>query len=211
MAITLYDYTAAPSPRRARVYLAEKGIDFECVQVDIGTAEQLGDAYKAINPACTVPALKLDDGTIITDNEGIIAWGEATQPEPNLTGTTPAEKGLVYSAHMGIMMGGFMAIAEVLRNSAKGMAGRAITGPDGYEQIPELAERGRTRLGRFFEGMEASLEGKDFVALDRMTICDIDLLIAYDFAAWVKAQPGDDHPNLKRWHGGISARPSAKA
>jgi len=211
MTITLYDYTAAPSPRRARVYLTEKGIAFETVQVDIGKGEQLGEAYRAINPACTVPALKLEDGTILTDNEGIIAWGEATKPEPNLTGATPVEKALVATAHFNIFAGGFMAIAETLRNSAKGMAGRALPGPDNYEQIPELAERGRTRLGRFFDGMEEKLEGKDFVALDRFTVCDIDLLVAFDFAGWVKAQPGDSHPNLTRWHAGISARPSAKA
>lgn len=211
MAITLYDYTAAPSPRRTRVYLAEKGIEVENIQVDIGKAEQLGDDYRKINPACTVPALKLEDGTILTDNEGIIAWGEAIKPDPNLTGATPVEKGIVMSEHFAILMGGFMAIAEVLRNSAKGMAGRAITGPDSYDQIPELAERGRVRLGRFFDAMEHKLDGKDFVAIDRFTIADIDLLIAFDFAGWVKAQPGEDHPNLQRWHKAISARPSAQA
>ena len=74
MAITLYDFTPAPSPRRARILLAEKGIVVDSVQVDMMKAEQLGDAYKEINPGCTVPALKLDDGTVLTENAGIAAW-----------------------------------------------------------------------------------------------------------------------------------------
>ena len=70
MTITFYDYTPAPSPRRARILLAEKGITMENVQIDMGKAEQLTEEYKEINPGCTIPALKLEDGTILTENTG---------------------------------------------------------------------------------------------------------------------------------------------
>lgn len=76
MTITLYDYTPAPSPRRARILLAEKGIETENVQIDMGKAEQLTDEFKAINPGCTIPALKLEDGTVLTENAGIAARGK---------------------------------------------------------------------------------------------------------------------------------------
>ena len=53
--ITLYDCATAPSPRRARILLAEKGVAHDTVQVDLKTGEQMGDAYRQINPHCTCP------------------------------------------------------------------------------------------------------------------------------------------------------------
>ena len=68
--------------------LAEKGIEHETVVVDLAAAEQLSDAYRALNPACTVPALALPDGTVLTDNAGIAAWAEGFKPDPPLFGVT---------------------------------------------------------------------------------------------------------------------------
>ncbi len=211
MAITFYDFTPAPSPRRARIVLAEKGIDVENVQIDMMQAEQLSDDYRQINPACTLPALKLEDGTVLTDNAGILAWAEAYKPEPSLTGTTPAEKGSVMSWNARIEFEGLMAVADTLRNTSKGMKGRAITGPVNFEQIPELAERGRVRLPLFMDMLDKRLEGRDFIAIDSFSLADITALVCVDFAAWVKVTPTDAHTNLKRWHAAVSARPSAKA
>ena len=75
--ITLYDCTTAPSPRRARILLAEKNVPYETVQVDLKNAEQLSDAYRKINPLCTVPALRTEDGAVLTDNAAITAYLEA--------------------------------------------------------------------------------------------------------------------------------------
>ena len=57
-----YDCKTAPSPRRVRIFMAEKGIEIETVLVDLTIGEQFGDEYRAINPDCVVPALQLDDG-----------------------------------------------------------------------------------------------------------------------------------------------------
>ncbi|MEQ9152165.1 MAG: glutathione S-transferase [Parvibaculum sp.] len=211
MAPVLYDFTAAPSPRRARILLAEKGIEHETVQVDLMKAEQLGEAYRAINPACTVPALKLDGGTVITENIGIAAWADAVKPEPALLGSTAEEKGLVFSWNARIEFEGFMPIAEVLRNTSKGMVGRALPGPLDLQQIPELAERGSVRLNQFFEMLNARLKGRDWIAIDRFSLADITALVCVDFAKWVKHEPKPDHADLLRWHAAVSARPSAKA
>ena len=62
MSITLYDCATAPSPRRARILLAEKGVAHDTVPIDLRAGEQLGEAYRRINPQCTVPALRTDDG-----------------------------------------------------------------------------------------------------------------------------------------------------
>ena len=59
-----YDYKIAPNPRRVRIFMAEKGIQLQTVQVDLAGGEQFSDAFKKINPDCTVPVLELDDAPI---------------------------------------------------------------------------------------------------------------------------------------------------
>src|SRR5436190_7814969 len=149
--ITLYDCSTAPSPRRARILLAEKGVAHDTVQIDLRRREQLGDAFRAVNPLCTVPVLRTDEGLLLTDNAGIAAWLEASFPEPPLLGVTPAEKAEIASWNSRVEYDGMLAIAEAMRNSAPTMAERALAGPVNYAQIPELAERGRARARRFFE------------------------------------------------------------
>ena len=128
--IILYDCATAPSPRRARILLAEKGIAHETVQVDLVRGEQLGEAYRAINPQCTVPALRTDDedGLLLTDNAAIAAWVEARYPQPPLMGITPREKAEIASWNWRIEFEGLLAIAETLRNSSPAMADRALPG-----------------------------------------------------------------------------------
>lgn len=72
--ITLYDCATAPSPRRARILLAEKGITHDTVQVDLKAGEQLSEAYRKINPQCTVPALRTEEGTMLTSNAAIASY-----------------------------------------------------------------------------------------------------------------------------------------
>ena len=211
MALTLYDYTPAPSPRRARIFLAEKGITVENVQIDMGTAEQMSENFRIINPHCTVPALKLDDGTILTENDGIAAYLEAAYPDPPLLGVTPAEKGLVAGYNSWVFTEGLSAAAEALRNSSPGMVDRALTGPTNYTQIPELAERGRARIAKFIDALNERLKDREFVAIDGFSYADITALVVVDFAKWVKAKPNDTHVDLLRWHATVSARPSAAA
>lgn len=78
--ITLYDCATAPSPRRARIFLAEKRVPHETVQVDLRNGEQLGEAFRRINPQCTVPALVTEEGPVLTDNAAIAAYLEARFP-----------------------------------------------------------------------------------------------------------------------------------
>ena len=84
--ITLYDCATAPSPRRARILLAEKGVVHQTVEVDLRNGEQLSDAYRKLNPQCTVPALRTDEGLLLTDNAAITAYLEARYPQPPLLG-----------------------------------------------------------------------------------------------------------------------------
>ena len=206
--ITLYDCATAPSPRRARILLAEKGIRHETVNVDLRTGEQLGEAYRRINPQCTVPALRTEEGVVLTDNAAIAAYAEAAQPEPPLLGITPLEKAEVASWNWRAEFEGLLAVAEALRNGSPAMANRALPGPRDYPQIPELAQRGLARVHEFLATLEGRLRGRAFLATDRFSMADITAAVAVDFARVVKVKPGDAHPNLLRWRAGLAGRPS---
>ncbi len=205
---TLYDCATAPSPRRARILLAEKGVAHATVQVDLRSGEQLGPAYRSINPQCTVPALRCDDGLLLTDNAAIAAYLEARFPEPALMGVTPAEKADIASWNWRVEFEGLLAIAEALRNSSPAMVDRALPGPHNYPQIQALAQRGVARVQQLLVTLNHQLEGREFVAAERFSLADITAVVAVDFARVVKVKPGDAHPHLLRWRARMAARPS---
>ena len=208
--ITLYDCATAPSPRRARILLAEKGVAHATVEVDLRSGEQLGEAYRRINPQCTVPVL-LDDedpSLLLTDNAAITAYVEARFPEPSLLGVTPHEKAEVASWNWRVEFEGLLAVAEALRNSAPAMANRALPGPVDHAQIPELAARGLVRVNQFFAMLNERLAGRAFIATDRFSVVDITAVVAVDFARVVKVKPGESHPHLQRWREAMGLRAS---
>lgn len=206
--LTLYDCSTAPSPRRARILLAEKGVAHETVQVDLKNGEQLGEAYRRINPLCTVPALLTENGWVLTDNAGITAYLEARYPEPPLLGITPDEKAEIASWNWRIEFEGLIAIAEAMRNSSPAMAKRALPGPVDYAQIPEMAQRGVARLQQFFITLNEHLADRDYIVTDRFSIADITAVVTVDFARVVKIKPDERHPHLQRWRAAMAGRGS---
>lgn len=206
-----YDCATAPSPRLVRMMIAEKDLadQIETVEVNLREGEHLGEAFRAINPFCTVPVLELDDGTRLTSTAGCWRYIEAAWPEPPLMGRTAREKAIVADLAWRMETEGFMAVAEALRNSAPRLANRALTGPDDYAQIPELAERGRRRTERFFGTLDRLLEGRTWLAGDAFSVADIAGFVAVEFAGWLKLSPPDGAANLARWLAGVKERPSA--
>src|SRR5205807_3630005 len=158
-----YDCSTAPSARRVRIFMAEKGIGIATVQVDLRNGEQFSEAFRQINPDCTVPVLELDDGTRIADVIAICIYFEAMQPEPPLMGRDAQSRALVTAAQRRAEREGLYAMMEAFRNVTPGLKGRALPGAHDYEQIPALAERGRARVLRFFETTDAELAGRAFV------------------------------------------------
>lgn len=207
----LYDCTTAPSPRRVRMFLAEKGIEVPTVQVNLREREQFSDAFRAVNPDCTVPVLVLDDGTRITDAIGICTYFEAANPEPPLMGTDPKSKALVMGWQRWAERDGFYALMDAFRNSTPGMKDRGIPGPVPYPQIPELAERGRKRLDTFFELLDRRLGESRYLAGEQYTLADMTAQITVDWAGWIKLSIPEGCRHARRWHDEVSARPSAKA
>lgn len=208
--LKFYDCKTAPSPRRVRIFIAEKGLDIEAVEVDLAHEEQLSIAFKQINPRCTVPVLTLDDGTALTENWGIAAFLEAYQPDPPLLGSTAAEKGHIANWNARVELEGRLPLADAFRNRAKGLKGRAVIGPSSFPQIPELAERGRAQGADFFAMLNERLAAVEYIAGATFSVADITALVVVDFAAWIKLSPADAHTHTKRWLETVRERPSCK-
>jgi maleylacetoacetate isomerase len=82
--LKLYDYWRSSAAYRVRIGLHLKGVAYEAVPINIlpGKDEQLADAYRATNPQMRVPALETPDG-VLTQSLAILAWLDATYPEPS--------------------------------------------------------------------------------------------------------------------------------
>lgn len=195
----LYTYDPAPNPRRLALFLKLKGIALETQQVDLMTGEQLADAYRQINPVGTVPALVLDDGTLLTEVIGMYVYLEELYPERPLMGTTGVERALVISWCHRLFSSLMLAIASVLRNRGKSFANRALPGPLDLPQIPALAERGLMQIEHILPELDAHLESSTWLAGDTFTAADIDLLCAIDFLAWIKQSVPAECVNLHDW------------
>lgn len=208
MSITFYDCQMAPSPRRTRILLAEKNIPHTTIEVDLMTGEQMGEEFRKINPDCTTPALKLEDGTILANVAGINAWAEASYPEPPLMGSTPLEKADIAAWQSIAEQEIGMAIPNVLRNNTAPFKDRALPGPINYTQIPDLAERGLKQVDAFMDKLEKHLEGRDFVAAGQLSVADITIVCFLDFTRVVGKKITEAHPNVMRWRTQMAERPS---
>ncbi|KQN92847.1 glutathione S-transferase [Sphingomonas sp. Leaf231] len=208
----LYDADRAPSPRRVRIYLAEKAISVERVAVDLRAGEHLQPAYLAINPRGTVPALQLDDGEVIGDSVAICRFFEALHPDPPLFGARPVEIARIAVWTRRIEAEGYAGVVYALRNTAARFAGRAETGRwPPLEQIPALAERGRAMWGAFVETLDSRLGESEWIGGDRYSFADISALTAVDFATAAGLGGAGEAANVMRWYESVAARPSAAA
>lgn len=201
-----YDCKTAPSPRRVRIFAAEKGLQLETIEVDLGKGEQFATEFRDINPDCTVPVLELDDGTRLTEVLAICQYLEELQPEPALIGKTAEQRAMVMMWTLKVEQHGLMACRDAFRNFAKGLKGHALTGPVKYDQIPELAERGRKGVLVFLQRLEQRLAESEFVAGDYYSIADITVMVLVDFAAWIKIGIPGDAQHLQRWYDAASSR-----
>lgn len=206
----LYDYAPAPNPRRVRMYLVEKGITLPSVQIDLRRGEQLSAEFKRDNPTMIVPALVLDDGSLLTETMAICRYFEALQPEPPLFGRDPREQAFVEMWSRRAELEGFLAVAEALRNGSAAFTDRALPGPRNYAQIPALVARGKARIAAFFDDLDTHLANREFVVGTSFTVADITAFVTVEFAGWVDVKPGAQHAALARWHAAIAARPSAQ-
>jgi glutathione S-transferase len=207
-----YDYRSAPSPRKVRLFIAEKGIEIPTQQVDLRSREQFRPDFLAKNPSGGVPLLELDDGTCLSESLAICHYLEQRYPQPNLMGLDAREQALVLMWNDIQTYEGYLGIQEVMRNEHEAFKDRALGGPVPYAQIPELVERGRRRAEVYFDRLEARLEASPFIASARFTYADIVGYVYLGFAVRsLGHDPASMRPALKRWSETVAARPAIKA
>ncbi len=205
-----YDCKPVPSARFVRMFIAEKGLEVETIEVDLGSGAHLQPDFKHINPYCTVPVLETDSGLRLTSTQGCWRYLEAHTTAPALLGVTAEEKAVIADRIWRIDLDGFFAVADALRNTGEAFENRALTGPLNYSQIPELSERGAVRVKHFLETFEPLLLGdNDYIAGDRFSAADIMAFVTIDFTGWVKQELPLDAKRARDWYERIKARPSA--
>jgi len=196
----VYTYEGAPNPRRLALFMQYKGIEIDTVPVDVPQGEHLGPEYRALNPACTVPALVLDDGTVLDAVIGMCTYLEAIYPDRPLLGTSALEKAEVASWCHKIFTGLFSAIAGVLRNGNPAFENRGLPGPLDLPQIPALVERGRRQIHYLLPELDKHLSDRPWVAGAHFSMADTDLIAAIDFLRWIKEPVPEDCTHLKDWY-----------
>jgi glutathione S-transferase len=204
----LYDGGRAPNPRRVRIFLAEKGIQLpaeQIEQIDLGKLQQRSDTYTAINPIQRVPALVLDDGTVIAESIAICRYFEALQPDPPLFGRGAVESALVEMWNRRAELHLLFPVASVFQHLHPAM--KVMINP----QVAEWGEANKPRVFEFLQFLDGELNGRPYLAGNTFSVADITALIAVDFMRVSKLAVPDDLTNVRRWHQSVSARPSAAA
>jgi glutathione S-transferase len=201
----LYDSPFAPNPRRVRIFLAEKGIEIPKVFVDLAKMQHKEAAYEAVNPLRCIPALELDDGTVLTESIAICRYLDELHPEPPLFGTDALSRAQIEMWQRRLEFGLLGTVGAAFRHAHPAMKEMEVP------QIPAWAESNKPRVTEFLEILDRELKERRFVAGDRYTVADITGLVCIDFMKPAKLAVPESLSNLKRWHAEVSARPSAKA
>jgi glutathione S-transferase len=201
----LYNSNLAPSPRRVRIFLAEKGVSIPRIEVDLGKLEHKTPEFSVLNPFQTIPILELDDGTKIAETMAICRYIEALWPEPNLFGLTPLEQAMIEMWQRQLEWRLLLPIAQVLRHSHPHMV--EMENP----QVPDWAAANRPRTLKAMAIVDEALRDRPFIAGDRFTVADITGLVALDFARSARIAIPPELVHLNRWRETLKARPSAAA
>ncbi len=201
----LYQYFGSPNSRRVRIYLAEKGMQIPCIEVDIGRGESHTPEYLRMNPMGEVPLLQTDGGAYIAESVAICRYLEALQPEPRLFGTTADEVGSIDMWQRRIELKWFVPLTGYWMHTSPIYVQRLT-------QIPAWAEQNRHAISDFLIWLDGELAARTFIAGDRYSIADILALTTMDHSNRVVGLAVDpDLKHLARWHRTVSERPSARA
>jgi glutathione S-transferase len=201
----LYNSDLAPSPRRVRIFLAEKGVAIPCVDVDLAKLEHKTPEFAGLNPFETIPILELDDGTRIAETIAICRYIEALWPKPNLFGSTALEQATIEMWQRQLEWRLLLPIAQVVRHGHPKMA--EMENP----QVPDWAAANRPKAVRAMEIVDEALRNRPFIAGDRFSVADITGLVALDFAKSARIAIPPELAHLNRWRETLKARPSAAA
>jgi glutathione S-transferase len=201
----LYQDPRAPNPRRVRIFLAEKNVAYDTIEVLIAQAAHQTEEFRRKNPISLLPVLEFPDGRILRESMAICRYLEEQFPEPNLFGADAWERAQIemWNRHAELEL--LWPVSQVFRNTHAFWAGR-------IKQAPEFGAIMREHLGLRFDWLEGELGRRPYMAGERFTVADITALCALDFGkvSDIRLKP-ETHPNLVAWYKRVTERPSAKA
>lgn len=201
----LYHDLRAPNPRRVRIFLAEKGVAYDTIEVSIATAAHQSPEFRKKNPLALLPVLELADGKILRESIAICRYIEELHPEPNLFGADPWERAQIEQWNRHAELELLIPITSIFRNTNAFWNGKIKQSADYGEIMREVA------TGRF-DWFDSELAHRPYIAGQRFTVADITALCAIDFGKVSKLRiNAETHPHLAAWHTRVSERPSAKA
>jgi len=195
----------APNPRRVRIFLAEKGIAIPYEELDLMKGALKTPEFSKINPLQRVPVLILDDGTPIGETMAICRYFEETQPKPALFGTGARERAVVEMWNRRMEMHLLQYVAHAFRHLHPAMAQLEVP------QVSAWGEANKPRVLDMLQIMDRELATRPYIAGKDLSVADITALVAIDFMRVARIQRPPELEHLARWHGEMSARPSAKA
>ncbi|MCP4751829.1 MAG: glutathione S-transferase family protein [Proteobacteria bacterium] len=198
------DNTGANNPRFVRVFLAEKGIEVPMQQVSIMKGEHKTEEFRKISPSAKLPALVLDDGTVILETVAICRYFENLHPDPPLMGKSPMDQVMVEMWQRRMEFEVMIPMALAFRNTFEPLA---VLGT----QFKDFGEQQKRVANRRLEMLDGELEGNEFIAGDSYTVADIRVQTAFDLFQLAGFEIKDEWKNLKRWYDAVNSRPSAKA
>ncbi len=198
----IYQTKAAPNPRRVRMFLAEKGIDIDYVEVDLAAGENLTDEMRAKNPTTKIPFLELDDGTCIGETVAICRYFEELNSENPLMGRTPLEKAQVEMWQRRVEFHFMLPVGMCFQHTSGYFKDRMTP-------VIEWGEVCGINAVKYFHDLNEHFKDSQYLVGDYFSIADINLLCAIDFARVVKIRPNAEYVHLLEWHKRVSSRPSA--
>jgi glutathione S-transferase len=195
-----------PNPRVVRMFAAEKGIDLPRQEVDLMGGENRREDYVAINPSGTLPALRLDNGAVLSEITAICEYLDEVRPSPPLVGTTKEERA---ETRMWVRRIDLLYV-ENLANGFRYSQGQKLFAGR-IRLIPQAADDLKLKAAEALAWLDKQLAGHTYVCGERMTLADIMLFCFLDFAGQVK-QPFDPGlANIAALYERMKTRPSAAA
>lgn len=195
----------APNPRRVKIFLAEKGLSVPVTDLSLVKREHKAPAFVAKNGRGQVPALELDDGTVISESFAICRYFEALHPAPPLFGTGARQ---IAEIDMWLRRVEHVLMPPI---GAVWVHTHPFTAKLPMPRRADWGEDNRPRAVDALRWFDAELAGRDFIAGDSYSVADIALLTTVDFAGFIGIDMPADAARLRSWHERVSARPSAAA
>ena len=201
----LYVAPYAPNPRRVSMFVAEKGITgIETVQVDLSSGAHKQPWYSALNPLSQVPALELDDGSVLTESRAICVYLENKFPQPNLMGEGPEDRAFIEMWDRRVELGLMLPLMMWVHHAHPALANVE------KNQTPQVAEFNQASALRFAGWLDTVLRDRPWIAGDRFTVADITAACGMDFAKLMKWRPDPAFPNIARWRNDLAGREAGK-